>query len=449
MKIKLFFANKHLFCPKSHLKYCYMPDLAPGKNKNIVFVQQETVPLPLHQGTIVSYQTYHNMQNFIKRLSLLAFLGFFMLNLQAGNPGREPFVAPPGNDCTLPAPSNLVLVYVGPDTARLSWSSVAGASAYATLLTDLNTGFQYPEIKTDTTISYNASLIQPGHKYQFEVSAVCPGGKISSKVTKIIFTPPYIIIIDIVERNATPNQRASAGVHRFPQNIPTDGYCQFNFNIYETATSNRYEFLTYPQPGGNTIAIEHHSMQGVSANLLAFPGSASNAGSKLNIVNNQNTLIAYMSAMNSDAGSGIYIWLKDGIQLYKAYACAPSAEGSNGLVAPGTTGNDAPAAALNTSDARSKELAEPSAPTTAPDFQVYPNPVADQLWVEFNLPQEAQVRMQLLDMAGRTVQGVGVAPAAFTEGTHLLGFNVSQLPSGVYTLLFQSGDQSFVRRIVK
>ena len=389
------------------------------------------------------------MQNFIKRLSLLAFLGFCMLNLQAGNPGREPFMAPPGRDCELPAPSSLVLVYVGPDTAHLSWSSVAGASAYATILTDLNTGIQYPEIKSDTTISYNGSVIQPGHKYVFEVRPVCTDGKISSNVTKIIFTAPYIVIIDIVERNATPQQLVPKGVYRFPPNIPTDGYCQLNFNIIQPGTSNRYEFLTYPQPGGSTIAIEHHSMQGVSANLLTFPGAASNAGSKLNIVTTQGVQIASMSAMNSDAGSGINITLESGSRLSKAYACGPGLEGSNGLVAPGTTGNDAPAVVFNDSNARSKELAEPVAADTAPDFQVYPNPVADQLWVEFNLPQEAQVRMQLLDMAGRTVQGVGVAPAAFTGGTHLLGFNVSQLPSGVYTLLFQSGDQSFVRRIVK
>lgn len=390
------------------------------------------------------------MQNFIKRLSLLAFLGLCMLNLQAGNPGREPFVAPPGRDCELPAPSNLVLVYVGPDTAHLSWSPVAGASAYATLLTDFNTGVQYPEIKSDTTINYNASVIQPGHKYLFEVRAICTDGKISSNVTKIIFTAPYIIIIDLVERNATPQQLVPGGIHRFPPNTPTDGYCQLNFNIVQPGTTNRYEFLTYPQPGGSTIAIEHHLLQGVNANLLTFPGAASNEGLKLNIVNNQGIQIASMVAMNGDAGSGISISLATGVRLFKAYACGPGLEGSNGLVASGTTGNDAPSTALPDTDSRSKELSTPSATNITPDdFQVFPNPVSDQLWVEFSVKQDAQARLQLFDLAGRPVQQVSASPKTYTEGTHLLGFNVAQLPSGVYTLFFQSGDQTITRRIVK
>ena len=95
-------------------------------------------------------------------------------------------------------------------------------------------------------------------------------------------------------------------------------------------------------------------------------------------------------------------------------------------------------------------LSSDVSPGTAPSFalkRVCPNPVVDRFNVSFTLPTAASARVQLLDIAGRSVldQEVGSLGA----GTHTVQFSGArdQRP-GIYFVRLSQGAQSQSRRVV-
>ncbi len=68
-----------------------------------------------------------------------------------------------------------------------------------------------------------------------------------------------------------------------------------------------------------------------------------------------------------------------------------------------------------------------------------PNPAMNELQIEVGLPNDAQVHIKLLDMLGNTV--LVAHDGYFSQGWHSLSVNVSQLASGQYICVIESGQQ--------
>jgi uncharacterized repeat protein (TIGR02543 family) len=81
---------------------------------------------------------------------------------------------------------------------------------------------------------------------------------------------------------------------------------------------------------------------------------------------------------------------------------------------------------------------------------IVPNPVQTNAQVEFSLPQEADVRVQVLDIQGREI--VTLASGVFPSGRHHLSWDGARLggarSAGVYFIRLQTPDAVLTRRFV-
>jgi len=98
-------------------------------------------------------------------------------------------------------------------------------------------------------------------------------------------------------------------------------------------------------------------------------------------------------------------------------------------------------------------LANPNQPVTAEPtvanmlVKVWPNPVSGSAVVEYQLPVEGLVRMDLLDAHGRTVATpIQTYQAA---GKHQSKLNLHQVPAGVYQWRVIAGNDMQQGRLIK
>ncbi len=97
---------------------------------------------------------------------------------------------------------------------------------------------------------------------------------------------------------------------------------------------------------------------------------------------------------------------------------------------------------------QSLDFSEVAIPTSLA-VSVYPNPAAQSAHVEFDLPTDAHVQLDLYDITGRLT--ASLADGNWTAGDHLLTFDVSNLPSGNYEMILTttSGTQPSSQRIMR
>ncbi len=74
--------------------------------------------------------------------------------------------------------------------------------------------------------------------------------------------------------------------------------------------------------------------------------------------------------------------------------------------------------------------AEVSLPTEFSLEQNYPNPFNPATSIEFSLPIDAQVRINIYNLVGENI--AEIVSSSFTAGTHEVNFNASTLTSGIY-----------------
>ena len=75
--------------------------------------------------------------------------------------------------------------------------------------------------------------------------------------------------------------------------------------------------------------------------------------------------------------------------------------------------------------------------------QNYPNPFNPSTTIEYTLPEATKVRVRVYDMAGKEVDFLEnrIQP----PGTHQFTWNAEKLPSGVYAIVLEAGDQRLSR----
>ncbi len=85
------------------------------------------------------------------------------------------------------------------------------------------------------------------------------------------------------------------------------------------------------------------------------------------------------------------------------------------------------------------ELAVPS----SLDVSIYPNPAAQSAHVEFALPSDANVSIDLYDITGRRV--MQSVQSDYAAGSHVVSIDLSNLISGTYNVVVTSGNQRLMR----
>ena len=84
-------------------------------------------------------------------------------------------------------------------------------------------------------------------------------------------------------------------------------------------------------------------------------------------------------------------------------------------------------------------------------FQNYPNPFNNSTNIKFHLPQKEAVSIKIVDIAGRTV--TNLANKSFDKGIHVVQWtglknNLSEIPSGIYFIVFESENFSDVTKSI-
>jgi hypothetical protein len=78
--------------------------------------------------------------------------------------------------------------------------------------------------------------------------------------------------------------------------------------------------------------------------------------------------------------------------------------------------------------------------------QNYPNPFNPATQIEFGVPKEARVTLEVYNLLGQKV--ATLVDEMQTAGYHTVNFNASSLPSGLYLYRMQAGEQSFIRKMM-
>jgi hypothetical protein len=385
------------------------------------------------------------MQIFKSTLLLLLFIltGAFVSPVSAQYMEEQP---PSGHsaDCNLPAPNDVTLDFVTPTSAQLSWTPVPGAVGYATELTDLSENITYNLSTPVNSILYNSAYIKPGHDYRFRVASECSNRSHGAFGEEYHFNAPVVVIIDIVMRNGTPEQSVGSGQFSFPLNTPTDGSCQYNFDIVHTNDEGkelRYEFLSYPHPNDRDLAIEHHRLDGTTASF--GPANASNSGPVLYVKTGERLeedLIATISTIKiNDFQPAVDINIIDPnhTQLFMIFRCEGKGEGRSNLQSGNNAGTTAPDPATYVQQ------------TETDDIKAWPNPAQEQIFLEFSVAQDAPFSLQLFDQLGRLQGSNAAGTQTLSAGKHLIQYPIASLPSGMYLLHVRVGNSTKTLKIIK
>jgi hypothetical protein len=85
-------------------------------------------------------------------------------------------------------------------------------------------------------------------------------------------------------------------------------------------------------------------------------------------------------------------------------------------------------------------------PRTSALVQNYPNPFNASTEIRYRLPQDARVRLDVFNVAGQLVERLVDREQA--AGDHLINWNAGNLPSGIYLLRLQAGQETALSKMV-
>jgi hypothetical protein len=80
-------------------------------------------------------------------------------------------------------------------------------------------------------------------------------------------------------------------------------------------------------------------------------------------------------------------------------------------------------------------------------INIYPNPSDDQITIDYNLSENTDVHLEILDATGRKIATHEMKKQSV--GKQSLTISVSHLPNGVYICNLNIGSERFTKKIIK
>ena len=82
------------------------------------------------------------------------------------------------------------------------------------------------------------------------------------------------------------------------------------------------------------------------------------------------------------------------------------------------------------------------------DLNIYPIPFTNSVTVEFNLEKSDLVDIRILNVSGQLISNLQ-SKSTMDKGWHKLDYDTTELPAGVYQLLFQTSKGTTVRKLIR
>lgn len=212
------------------------------------------------------------------------------------------------------------------------------------------------------------------------------------------------------------------GSHCSPRQIPV----QWSYPIVNDRTRSEYVHywkVSLSIDGGNNWIPKHTLSRGArSSNISTSQYELSN--------NCRVKIVGYRAngGINKHATSGVFFTVRCPNQMK-----GDDPETPNTL--DGTENSD-----------NAPQLSDGVPPLTPSLTQNYPNPFNPTTQIAFNLPEAAPVKLEVFNTLGQTV--VTLVNGVQAAGSHVVNFNASALPSGVYLYKLTAGQHCEMKKMM-
>lgn len=309
---------------------------------------------------------------------------------------------------TCATPSGLAASAITSSTATVSWTAVSGATSY-------NLQYKLASSSTWTTFNttgtaVNFTSLAAGTSYNAQVQAVCSSGS-SAYSSAITFTTSAAACSDPYESNNTSGTATAIAVNTNINGLISSSTDKdwFRFSNTSAASRIRIDLTTLPADYDVRLYRGTSTQVGISQN----GGTTSEA-----IILNTTTVATYYIQVYGYNGA---------FSTSQCYTLRASISGTNFR-------EGAPEAAAD------EEVALERAEGLV---NLYPNPTAEKLNIDYVGMADGAVSITVLDAMGRealsTRQGI-------VEGPMTFGLPLPGLSNGLYVLRIQEGDKLFQQR---
>jgi len=302
-------------------------------------------------------------------------------------------------------PSGLYVSNITTTTAKLNWSAVSGATAYAVRFKA--TASSLWVIGNTTSNLWSINGLAQGTQYEYQVKTTC-GASSSAYSSAALFSTATSGCADVYE----PNQ-SMATATRLPSSLSVQA------QIAAATDVDWYRF-------GNSS-----SKRNISITLTNLP-----ANYNLALYSSSGTILR--QSVNTGTGNETITYNNGSLGTYFVQV-----SGYSGVY--NTTQCYNLAVQLGSSAFRTSEEQMEAENTDASFIQrIYPNPASDYLTVEFSTAMNSTFEYSVFDALGKIALSENLMP---NQDSKLL-INTSSLPSGVYLLRILDGKQSHVKRFL-
>jgi hypothetical protein len=80
-------------------------------------------------------------------------------------------------------------------------------------------------------------------------------------------------------------------------------------------------------------------------------------------------------------------------------------------------------------------------------FNVFPNPSADNVTIQFSLTKAQHCEISIYDINGKTLKKIHLPKT--TEGFHIVNLNISDYPNGIYSIHLRRGTLEDTKKVIK
>lgn len=192
----------------------------------------------------------------------------------------------------------------------------------------------------------------------------------------------------------------------------------FNGNIFKITISNGQETFTNI-PSGVTAPLNEIQFPTVSTGFIT-----GDAGTVLKTTDGGNTWYPVYTGTNNSLRTLYFKNSSEGYVAGAGLSILKTTIGGGSVITPGIFENKRPEIPI----------------------KIYPNPVSDNTWIEYELQEKSEVCISLFDLSGRELFGLN--PEWQSSGKQRLNISVNGLQKGIYLMMLRVNNASYVKKLV-